>query len=78
MMLRFATVQCYNPSCGRVYDAAVEDGYHAECPICHQMNRVAGNAMSKDITGRCDACGRSLDDHVFGRISYACPPGGKE
>jgi hypothetical protein len=75
-MMRFATVQCFNPSCHAVYDAAVESGYHAECPACGQLNRVAGQAMSKEITGLCDACMRPLDEHVFGRTSYACPPKG--
>lgn len=76
-MMRFADIQCPNPSCHRFYSAAVEDGYHAECPNCHQVNRVSGQVMSKDITGLCDRCMKPLDDHIYGRLSFACPPGRK-
>lgn len=75
MSVRFAAgLQCMNPNCRAYYDAAIEDGYHAECPKCHQVNRVAGQALSKEITGYCDACKRPLDEHIFGRLGYCCPP----
>lgn len=74
-MLRFATVQCYNPACKAVFEAAIENDYHAECPQCGQVARVAGRSMSKELSGRCEACARPLDElHIYGRLGYCCPP----
>lgn len=75
--MKLATVHCPNPSCGLIYEAVMEpEQWHARCPDCQQENRVTGTAMGKEITGYCadPKCGRPLDDHIFGRISYACPP----
>ena len=80
-MMKLAVVQCPNPSCGGVvYEAVVEnDGFLAECPKCGQFNRVAGNAIGKEITGLCDSCGYPLDDmHIFGRETFVCKPGRKK
>lgn len=76
LMMKFAAgIKCPNPACsGLTYDALVESGYHAECPNCHQLNRVAGVAMSNEIDGNCRACSNPLDHHIFGRRGYACPP----
>lgn len=78
-MMRYAEFRCFNPSCNFYYPAAVEDGYHAACPKCGQVNRVAGRDMSKEITGLCDRCGEPLDEHIFGRGDgwFCCPPKGR-
>ena len=76
--MRYATVHCSNPNCVYHlcgYGAAVEDGYMAECPGCRQINRVAGKDMSGEITGLCSGCGKPLDDHLYGRLSFCCPKG---
>lgn len=74
--MKFATgIHCPSPACGATYDALVEDGFMAECPGCGQVNRVSGKDMSNTITGMCD-CGRALDDHIYGRLGYACPTKG--
>jgi hypothetical protein len=76
-MMKLATVTCPNPACnGKSYDAVVEnDGFLAECPTCHQFNRIAGKDIGKPITGLCEACGKPLDElHIFGRHGFVCPP----
>lgn len=73
-MLRFAEMTCPNPACRHTYGVAVEDGFAAECPSCHQVNRVPGQAMSKELTGMCDTCKKPLDNHIFGRQTFCCPP----
>lgn len=76
-MMKFAAgIKCTNPNCGAAYDALIEDGYHAECPYCHQVNRVPGKDLSNAISGMCGICERPLDEHLFGRQSYCCPPKG--
>lgn len=73
--MKLATVKCPNKNCNVTYDAVMEDGdWHATCPECKQENRVPGISMTKDITGICAGCGRPLDDHLYGRLSFACPP----
>ncbi len=72
--MRYAELRCPNPSCGFYYPAIVEDGYHAECPNCHQVNRVPGKDLSKEITGMCDLCENPLDHHIYGRDNFCCPP----
>lgn len=73
-MMRFAAFTCPNPNCRRPYEAAIEDGYHAECPNCHQVNRIPGQVMSKEISGLCDLCSKPLDEHIYGRLTFCCPP----
>jgi hypothetical protein len=79
-LMKLATVHCPNPACGCIYETAMDDGqWHAKCPDCLQENRVPGNVMGKEITGRCDGCGRPLDDHMHSRDGrIACPPKGKK
>lgn len=74
--MKLARVQCHNPSCGQSYETVLEDGYwHAECPHCHQQNRVAGKDTSENIDGLCKVCGDPLDQmHIFGRTGYVCRP----
>lgn len=77
-MMRLATMKCPDPNCGAVYDVALEDGeWHAKCPVCGQRNRVPGINAGEAITGLCKYCSRPLDDHLYGRLSFACPPKGK-
>ena len=48
-MMKFARgIVCPNPACRDLpgYDAMIESGYHAECPNCRQLNRVAGGERS--------------------------------
>jgi hypothetical protein len=67
-----------SPNCRAIYDAVFFDGeFMATCPNCSQVNRVAGVAMSKELTGLCTNCGQPLDDHLYGRLSFACPPKGR-
>lgn len=73
-MMRFAVIHCPSPNCRAAYEAMVEAGLHAECPKCHQVNRVPSKDMSKELTGYCDRCGFILDEHIYGRESYCCPP----
>ena len=55
-----------------VIDSDVDPAY-AVCPACHgQSNPVK---MGKEITGVCEKCSHPMDNHVFGRMGYACPPG---
>ena len=72
--MRYAEVHCPNPSCGAQYGALVEEGYHAACPGCGQVNRVPGKDLSEEIDGLCKSCRKPLDDHLFGRLTFACPP----
>jgi hypothetical protein len=76
--MKLATVRCPNPSCGLLYDVALDPGeWHATCPDCLQVNRVPGKDASNEIKGICDRCNRPLDDlHLFGRqpANICCPP----
>ena len=78
-MMRYAEVQCQNPSCTynkSSYGVMVEDGYHAECPGCHQVNRIPGKDLSEEIDGMCRVCRAPLDEHIYGRgdALFAHPP----
>lgn len=77
--MKFASgIRCPNPYCaGFTYDAMIESGYHAECPNCRQLNRVPGQVMSNDLDGKCQLCGRPLDEHIYGRQTFCCPPQGR-
>jgi hypothetical protein len=76
--MKLASVKCSNPNCGRSYDVALDPGeWHATCPGCLQVNRVAGKDASNELKGICDRCNRPLDDlHLFGRqpANICCPP----
>lgn len=78
--MKLATVHCPNKSCDLIYEAVIEkDQWHAKCPDCLQENRVAGEAMGKEISGLCDSCGYPLDDgHIYGRETFCCKPGRKK
>lgn len=73
-MMKLATVTCINPNCKTIYEAAMDEGeFHATCVVCGQRNRVAGNAMGKEITGRCTECGGPLDEwHMWARDGNFC------
>lgn len=74
-MMKIARLRCANPACRTAYEAPVEDDETMlKCPICSQINLI-GSAPR--ITGLCQHCGQPLDEHVYGRQSFACPPKGK-
>ncbi len=63
--MQFAIARC--GKCKRDYEHYIEAGAFIPCPKCKQMNPVV--AASGHVTGRCDNCGRPLDDHKKGH----CP-----
>lgn len=69
--MRFAVFSC--PGCRFQYDGVLRGAAFAlECPVCHQMNLA--QRTSPAVTGRCDLCGQPLDSHIYGRLTFCCPP----
>lgn len=59
-MMRFASVRCSNPSCGREWGAEVSDeAYYVDCENCQQKALVPEDA--RKFSGRCSKCDRPLD-----------------
>ena len=73
--MKLAETRCKNPSCGAIYSVAVDDDAHgASCPVCGQINGL--DHLSVMLTGRCQHCGKPLDEHfrnpMRGEYDYQC------
>jgi hypothetical protein len=66
------TAQCSSPACNTLYeDEVAKTDTFLKCPICSQNNSIIS---TKEVDGLCATCHEPMDSHIFGRVTFACPP----